>query len=52
MTIDGARAVLRDLDEYVSVTSVMEAPETIDMMLCLKEVRVCVSECVCGRVCV
>lgn len=38
VSIEGGRVLLKDLEEYMNVTAIMEAPETMDMLLCLKEI--------------
>lgn len=38
ISIDGSKVLLRDIDEYCHMTATMEAPETMDMMLSLKEI--------------
>lgn len=38
VSIDGAKILLNDLEEYKNLCAIMEYPEVIDMMLCLKEI--------------
>ena len=38
VSMDGAKILLNDLEEYKNLCAIMECPEVIDMMLCLKEI--------------
>ena len=38
ISIEGSKVLLRDIEEYCHMTASMEAPETMDMMLSLKEI--------------
>jgi len=38
ISIDGSKVLLKDIEEYCHMTATMEAPETMDMMLSLKEI--------------
>lgn len=38
ITMDGAKYVMKDLEEYCNVMMLFEAPENVDLMICLKEI--------------
>jgi hypothetical protein len=38
ITQDGSLKLFKDLDEYCYILAVFEAPETIDMIICMKEI--------------